>query len=176
MDRLLTDIRDYAQAGKDSPNVDQCDVALLLDDVLEFVNVPDGFTVRVTPPMPTLKTAKLPLKRVFLNLIDNAIKHHDGSSGSVSISAVEAKDPRFLEFRVCDDGPGIPGRFQKKVFQMFQTLRPRDSVEGSGMGLTIAKTLVESIGGSLTLESKGRGATFSFTWPKSLIEKSRRVG
>jgi signal transduction histidine kinase len=59
---------------------------------------------------------------------------------------------------------------------MFQTLRPRDSVEGSGMGLTIAKTLVESIGGSLTLESEGRGTTFRFTWPKSLVEKARHVG
>ena len=72
----------------------------------------------------------------------------------------------YIEFTVCDDGPGIAREFQERVFQMFQTLRPRDEVEGSGMGLAMVKKIVETQGGEISLESEeGNGANFRFTWP-----------
>jgi signal transduction histidine kinase len=74
---------------------------------------------------------------------------------------------RFVEIEVRDDGPGIPEQFHRKIFEMFQTLKPRDSLEGSGMGLTFVKKIVESAGGSVAVESKGRGTTFRVTWPKT---------
>lgn len=55
---------------------------------------------------------------------------------------------------------------------MFQTLKPRDRVEGSGMGLAIVRKHIELLGGTITLDSaEGEGCTFSFTWPKDQIEK-----
>jgi signal transduction histidine kinase len=67
---------------------------------------------------------------------------------------------------VTDDGPGIPAQFHERVFRIFQTLRPRDVVEGSGIGLAIVKKVVERHGGVVVIESEGRGTSIGFTWPK----------
>ena len=64
-----------------------------------------------------------------------------------------------------DDGPGIDPRHQERMFQL--TLRPRDAVEGSGIGLALVRRLVQAYGGKVEVESKaGRGTTFRFRWPK----------
>ena len=73
----------------------------------------------------------------------------------------------LAEVRVRDDGPGIAPEFHQRVFRMFQTLRPRDEVEGSGAGLAIVKKTVETFGGQVRVESDGRGARMVFTWPLS---------
>jgi signal transduction histidine kinase len=70
-------------------------------------------------------------------------------------------------FAVTDNGPGIEERYFEKIFQMFQTLLPRDQRESAGIGLPIAKKIVELFGGRVWVESKpGAGATFFFTLPK----------
>jgi signal transduction histidine kinase len=75
----------------------------------------------------------------------------------------------FVEFTITDDGPGIAEQYQTRIFEIFQTLKPRDQVEGSGIGLAIVKKIVESQGGAITVESaEGRGASFRFTWPKQV--------
>ena len=61
--------------------------------------------------------------------------------------------------------PGIPAQHHQRIFEMFQTLKPRDQVEGSGMGLSLVRKILESAGGEIGVESAGRGATFWFTWP-----------
>jgi signal transduction histidine kinase len=69
-------------------------------------------------------------------------------------------------FAVADDGPGIDPRFHARIFDMFQTLKPRDQVEGSGMGLAMVRKYVELMGGTIVVESaEGQGSTFRFTWP-----------
>jgi signal transduction histidine kinase len=73
----------------------------------------------------------------------------------------------YYAFAVKDDGPGIPAQFHEQIFKMFQTLRPRDQVEGSGMGLAMVRKNVEVFGGVVHLEStEGQGSIFRFTWPK----------
>jgi hypothetical protein len=72
-----------------------------------------------------------------------------------------------FEFAVRDDGPGIRPEYHEQIFKMFQTLKPRDQVEGSGMGLAMVRKYVESAGGKIAVESaEGHGSTFRFTWPK----------
>jgi signal transduction histidine kinase len=74
----------------------------------------------------------------------------------------------MVEFLVSDDGPGIPEQYRERVFGMFQTLRPRDEVEGSGMGLAIVRKLTESQGGRVWLSDRagGRGLSVHVTWAK----------
>ena len=68
-----------------------------------------------------------------------------------------------------DDGPGIPAEFHKKIFDMFRTLKPRDQVEGSGMGLAVVRKLVERRGGVMQVHSNvdERGTRVVFDWLKN---------
>jgi len=75
---------------------------------------------------------------------------------------------------VADNGPGIEERYFEKIFQMFQTLSPRDERESTGIGLAVVKKIVELCGGSVRIESKvGEGATFCFTLPKQTLGPDR---
>jgi signal transduction histidine kinase len=102
---------------------------------------------------------------VLRNLINNAIKHHDKPSGEVVLSARRSGD--VVEFSVRDDGPGIAPQFHDKIFELFQTLRRPDEVEGSGMGLAVVKRLVEQQNNRITVHSRGdgTGSEFRFGWP-----------
>jgi signal transduction histidine kinase len=68
---------------------------------------------------------------------------------------------------VADNGPGIAPEYHERIFGIFQTLQARDKVEGTGIGLSLVKKLVESRGGRIWVESPPQGgATFRFTWPR----------
>ena len=164
MEALLDSLLAYSRAGRLRASPEPVKVADLLQDVRDLLGPPDGFSIEAESELPALETARAPLQQVLLNLVANAIKHHDGTHGRVAVAA-EEKDG-FYEFRVADDGPGIAPEFFSKVFEMFQTLKSRDEVEGSGMGLAIVKKVVEGCGGRIVVESSGRGTTFRFTWPK----------
>ena len=70
---------------------------------------------------------------------------------------------------MADNGPGIASEYHDKIWGIFQTLAPRERSRGTGIGLSIVKKAVERRGGSVRLESEpGRGAIFSFLWPKHL--------
>jgi len=98
-------------------------------------------------------------------LLSKATKHHSQGKGELWVSACDRG--QFVEFAVADDGPGIAAAYHERIFEMFQTLEPRDQVEGSGMGLAIVKKLIESKGGTITVDSvEGQGANFRFTWPR----------
>ena len=165
MERLLDDLLAYSRVGRVAHKPETVEVGALVRDVLALLCPPESFTIQVGE-LPTLTTHRAPLEQVFRNLIGNAIKHHDRRDGRVEISSHDAGV--FVEFTVRDDGPGISPEFHDQVFLMFQTLKPRDQVEGSGMGLAFVKKIVENQRGQTTLESAaGQGATFRFTWPKS---------
>jgi signal transduction histidine kinase len=165
MERLLDDLLAYSRAGRVSAPVEELDVRALIHDVLALTQVPPGMRVVVKADIAPIRTPKAPLAQVLRNLVGNAFKHHDRSEGVVTIDVKDAGDR--IELTVADDGPGIPPEFHDRVFRIFQTLRPRDAVEGSGIGLAIVKKVVESHGGSVTIDSRGsRGTTMRFTWPK----------
>ncbi len=165
LEKLLDDLLAYSRADRYQYTLGKVDVTLLLDDIVRLVTPPQGFAVSAQTPLPVLITQKVPLETVLRNLVNNAIKHHDRSNGQVWVAVQELGE--FLEFSVSDDGPGIAPEFHDRIFQIFQTLKPRDQIEGSGMGLAMVKKIVESRNGRIIVTSApGQGATFRFTWPK----------
>lgn len=165
MEALLTSLLAYSRAGHLKAEPETVDFAQLLRETLELVDPPAGFTIETGGETPRLETLKVPLQQVLRNLLANAVKHHDRADGRVTVGVRDLGDAH--EISVTDDGPGIAPEFHESVFEIFRTLRPRDEVEGSGMGLAIVRKTVERGGGSVVLESEeGRGATFRFTWPK----------
>jgi len=102
---------------------------------------------------------------VLQNLLSNAIKYMDKPQGIIRVGCAE--DGEFWKFYVSDNGPGIEEKDQQRVFQLFQTLKPRDQADSTGVGLAVVKKAVEMYGGRVWIESKlGEGSTFYFTLPK----------
>ncbi|MFK8067009.1 MAG: PAS domain S-box protein [Gammaproteobacteria bacterium] len=165
MELLLDDLLDYSRASKSELNGVPITANLLIKEITELLNIPDGFVINIDESLNQCNVLKSPLDLIFSNLIGNAIKHHDKPEGNITISIV-SKD-QYYQFTVEDDGPGIDPRFHHKVFEIFQTLKPRDEVEGSGMGMALVKKLLYKHGGRITLDSDpGQGSRFNFTWPK----------
>jgi PAS domain S-box-containing protein len=167
MKKLLNDIRDFAYAGRFSvdsgPGIS---ASVLLAEVTMTAHVPPGFTICADASLGEAVVFRMPMEQILHNLISNAIKHHDRSTGIVTIS-VGFNGP-WYRFSIIDDGPGVPEQYRETVFEMFATLKPRDEVEGSGMGLALVRRLVERMGGHCGIEARsGRGTHVWFDWPKS---------
>lgn len=136
-----------------------------MDNVLALLSPPASFTVTVDTAFTGIRLCRMPLQQILMNLTSNAIKHHDRQEGHIEVT-VQDRGPLYA-FAVKDDGPGIAAQFHDRIFNMFQTLKPRDQVEGSGIGLTMVRKHIKTFGGSISLESsEGHGSTFRFTWPK----------
>lgn len=166
MEGLINGLLEYSRVGRKQQSREEVDVGKLLSEIIDSLSPPGEFSIEVASDMPVLSTRKVPLFQVFSNLINNAIKHHDRKDGRVQVS-VQALD-KCYEFTVADDGPGIDAKYHQKVFAIFQTLRARDELESTGIGLSIVKKTVGAEGGQISLESElGQGAIFRFTWPKS---------
>ncbi len=165
---LLKDLLAFSRVGKEhasgaNPVVSGND---LIEDVRLLLNIPQTFQLNVAPDMADVRVHSLPLLHIFANLVDNAIKHHDKGAGIVSID-VEVMDG-FYRFSVSDDGPGINAEYHTRIFELFQTLRPRDDVEGSGMGLALVKKHLDMRNCTIEIVSEpAQGACFRFTWPMS---------
>ncbi|MCF7928885.1 MAG: DUF4118 domain-containing protein [Spirochaetales bacterium] len=109
------------------------------------------------------------LQQVLINLIDNALRYTPKGS-SITIRAEQKKKQQQIEFRVADNGPGIPAEYQEKVFERFITLKSTDKQRrGLGLGLSICKSIVEIHQGSIRLnQSTTGGAEFVFNLPDPL--------
>ncbi|MEN9521442.1 MAG: hypothetical protein RLZZ381_4030, partial [Cyanobacteriota bacterium] len=165
MDGLIQGLLEYSRVGRQNIPVTVVNLSELINEAIDFLSPPPEFKIEVPPNLPTLTTQALSLQQVFTNLISNAIKYHPQQQGKITILVEEQE--QFYQFGVQDDGLGIDPQYHDRIFTIFQTLQARDSIESTGIGLSIVKKIVESQGGKIWVESQlGEGATFYFTWQK----------
>jgi signal transduction histidine kinase len=164
MEALIDGILAYSRAGRVQEKPEPVDVGKLLADAIELLAPSATTAVVVGPGMPVLETERVPLQQVFMNLLGNALKFTGQEGARIEVSV--AREGDVDRFAVADNGPGIAPQYRERIWQIFQTLAPRDRVEGTGIGLSVVRKIVEARGGRTWLESEvGRGTTFYFTWP-----------
>ncbi|HEU5332700.1 MAG TPA: ATP-binding protein [Actinocrinis sp.] len=168
LSRLVENLLDMSrlQAGALKLTLEPVDLWEILPRAVDDVPEAAG-RVTMEPPAPGTPPVRADgalVERAVANLIGNAAKHTD-SRITVSVSALGSR----VELRVMDRGPGIPARDRDRVFRPFQRLGDRDNTAGVGLGLALARGLVEAMGGTLTPEdTPGGGVTMVVSLPAAL--------
>ena len=112
--------------------------------------------------LPKINAYKVRIHQLLSNLISNALKYSCGEEPTIQIDAKQ--DGNTVMVSVADNGQGIPKEMQPLIFKDFKRLHTHEEIEGTGLGLTICKKIVQLHGGRLWVESdEGQGATFHFT-------------
>ncbi len=165
---LVDDVLSYSKIPElVSQDTQEVDLNQLFKEICELLTIPDNVTVAYSQDLPVIQSYKVALQQILQNLLSNAIKYNDKEKGFIQIAMAETAT--HWKFTVEDNGPGIDPKDQEKIFEVFHTLGIRDRYGklGSGVGLSTVKSLVEELGGHLTLSSVlGKGCLFTFTLKK----------
>lgn len=166
MHQLIDGVLRYSRIGRTKEDEVSIDLAKMVPEIIEMIDPPQHISVNIDTELPTIKGEETRIQQVFQNLLSNAIKFNDKQEGTIRICSL--KENGHWKFCISDNGPGIDEKHHKKIFQIFQTLTPRDEFESTGIGLTIVKKIIELHGGQIWLESSvGQGTRFFFTLPSN---------
>ncbi len=164
MQRLVSDLLAFSRVGSQGKPLVPVDSAAVLAGVLDSLRrlVRETDATIEHDRLPVVLADEVQLGQLFQNLLSNALKFRSEAPPRVTVSAV-AVGPRW-QFAVADNGIGLDMHFAERIFLMFQRLHEMGKYEGSGIGLAIAKRIVERHGGSISVDSQpGAGTTFHFT-------------
>ncbi|MEZ6235458.1 MAG: HAMP domain-containing sensor histidine kinase, partial [Phycisphaerales bacterium] len=152
-----------------------CNVGRCADEAVDHLaDLLDAGTIRVENgigPEIGARMSREGLVQVFQNLLLNAAAAMGDGGGIVRLLASTEVDEQ-VRIDVCDDGPGVPAGIQQRLFRPFAAREAGDRVGGSGLGLSICKTLVETVGGRISLRSApGQGTTVSIVLPAASLDR-----
>jgi PAS domain S-box-containing protein len=166
MGSLIDGILQYSHVGRDGGTLRMVDLNTAVAEVVDLLAPPPNIAVTVAAGLPVVWTEPTRIRQVFHNLISNAVRYMDKPEGLVAVSCSDEDD--CWRFSVADNGPGIERRHFERIFQLFQTLAPRDRVESTGVGLALVRKIADMLGGKVWLDSvPGEGSTFYFSIPKA---------
>ena len=165
MNNLLEGVLQYSRIGRLTEDKVEIKLSELVPEIIEMLNAPPQIHITIENQLPTIVSEPTRIRQVFENLLSNAVRFMGKPEGSVKVGCIEEEG--FWKFSVSDTGPGIDQQHFEKIFRLFQTLQAKDQFESTGVGLTIAKKIIELYGGKIWLTSKAsEGSTFYFTLPK----------
>jgi signal transduction histidine kinase len=176
LEGLIEGILAYSRADRQEGDVTDVDLKAFVGDVWELIAAPPTAHL-VLGELPKLRTQRIPLQQVLMNLMSNAVKYNKDRELQVEVGA--RPDGEGWAIYVKDNGVGIAPEFHQRIWGLFQTLERRDKVESTGIGLAVVRKIVETRGGRTWIESEvGAGATFWFTWPAdaTITPRKKRHG
>jgi signal transduction histidine kinase/ActR/RegA family two-component response regulator len=168
---LLNEILDLSkvEAGRMELEYSSFDLRPVLEETVSMLRERAGahgidLRVEIADDVASIYSDELRLKQVLLNLVTNAVKF-TGDGGSVVVRA--ARRATSIDITVTDTGIGVPDGDRERIFESFQQGgRGSSREEGTGLGLTLSRRIVELLGGRMWLESRvGVGSTFGFSIP-----------
>ena len=168
MKALIQNILLFSLIGKDRI-IEKVDCRKVLNEVLDDmeVSIRENQAKITMGNLPVVDGNQMEIKRVFQNLISNAIKFKKKNTASEIQIHCEDKSTEW-EFSVTDNGIGIAEEYFNKLFKVFQRLHSEDEYPGTGIGLAICKKIINLYNGKIWVTSKPNiGSTFYFTIPKN---------
>lgn len=160
--QLIDALLEYSRLPTEPGSAEVVDLVTETTTILESLDVPSGFEIETDLRATRVETIKMGLLTCVRNLIDNAITHHPGPTGRISVSSWA--DGAAIVVEVADDGAGIEPAQHERIFEPFVSLERTSS----GLGLAHVRRLVRRHGAALHLDSApGHGATFQLHWPTS---------
>jgi PAS domain S-box-containing protein len=169
MQKLINGLLTFSRLNTSTIEFREIDTEEVLDQVKfeSKIFIERNDAVITHDPLPVISADYIQMVQLFQNLVVNAIKYSGPQRPRVHVSA-KREGMEWL-FSVRDNGIGIEENHSDKIFMIFQRLHGRDEYEGTGIGLAIAKRIVERHGGTIWVESEtGKGSTFYFTIPQEV--------
>ena len=167
MQNLVKGLLDYTRIGKER-ELSEVDCKLLIYQILTDIqlSISESNALITVRELPIIKAYSTEFRLLFQNLISNALKFREKDGNPEIEISVSEKEKDWL-FAIKDNGIGIDKNDKDKIFIIFKRLHNRGEYEGTGIGLSHSKKIVELHGGQIWVESaKGNGSTFYFTIPK----------
>jgi len=164
---LLSDLLKLSRAGQSTYHPAPVAVRTVIDEaagLLAPTLEEQRVRLDIAPDLPVITADRDRMREVFFNLIENAIKFH-GTGNDPVISIGMTQETEGPVFFVRDNGPGIDRQYLERIFNLFEKLDA--DTPGTGIGLSIARRIIEVHGGKIWAESEGegKGTTFRFTLP-----------
>lgn len=177
MEQLVSDLLYFSRIGRQQLAIQPTNIGAVVEDVagtLEHMLSEAGVRLMVPQPLPTVACDRVRITEVFRNLVTNAVKYNDSVDKTIEIGflgdcAGPSGAPTRNAFYVKDNGYGIAPEFHQDIFRIFRRLHAhRSEQDGTGVGLTFVKKIIERHGGDIWLDSApGQGTTFFFTMEAS---------
>lgn len=167
MNKMIESLLSFSKIESMDPELIEVDMNSIMVEVLQRfrVSIEETNAYVEVNDLPTIKADKEQMNIIMRNLVGNALKFSQ-TEPKIRISAVKV-GPEW-EFRVEDNGIGFSKQFNEEIFGLFKTLESKSGTSGSGIGLSLCKTIVQAHGGRIWAISKeGKGSTFHFTLPAS---------
>lgn len=167
MQTMINDLLEYSRVTNTDEKFRLTGMGTIIERACQMLAIRienTGATVRYND-LPEIYVSPSLMERLFMNIIENSIKYRSDEAPIIEITHVQKGE--FFEFTVRDNGIGIDPVFADKIFVIFQRLHKRDDYQGTGIGLSICKRIVERHGGRIWLDEtpRGNGTRFKFTLP-----------
>jgi signal transduction histidine kinase len=173
MQEIVLSLLDFYRFGSMAPAKEPLELQAVLDDALETVRLTmlDSGAQVSCGKLPTVLADRLQVRRLFVNLVGNALKFKAARPPRIHVEAVlDGVDWRVT---VRDNGMGIRSSQLQRVFEPFHRIEGRPDVAGTGLGLSICKRIVAAHGGRIWIESsEGEGTSVHFTLPRTEVEST----
>jgi len=168
MENLISGILAYSTANTSELDNVELDLHEVVSEIEESIYIPENVKVVAPKKLPLIFADRTKMHQLFQNIISNAVVHIEKENGKVEVLYQEGTD--YWEFCIKDNGVGIPQKYHKKIFDIFQSAS--EEKKSTGIGLSIVKKIVDRYNGKVWVESEeGVGTKFYFTLEKQIVKK-----
>ena len=168
MYRLIEETLEYSKMDQHEWKEEEVDLDLVIDKIRDQLTLSLDERINIEARyLPTVKGDSFYIYKLFLNIIENGIKYNDKVNKKIKLTSIINKNATIIS--VEDNGIGIEEKYHEQIFTMYKRLHTKEEYQGTGIGLSMCKRIIEVMKGDIWLESQpGKGTTFFIQIPVNI--------